>query len=60
MILNSLSQAYKILLKKLVEPSRIEKWAVVNFSARCDIRNLVQNLTKCAEMKGIVSFMILC
>lgn len=39
--------------KKLVEPSRIEKWAVVNFSARCDIRNLVQNLTKCAEMKGI-------
>ncbi|EEF34625.1 protein argonaute 4 isoform X1 [Ricinus communis] len=39
--------------KKLVDPSKIERWAVVNFSARCDIRNLVRDLTKCAEMKGI-------
>ncbi|KAJ8766806.1 hypothetical protein K2173_008360 [Erythroxylum novogranatense] len=39
--------------KKLVEPSKIERWAVVNFSARCDIRGLVRDLLKCANMKGI-------
>ncbi|KAF5744968.1 hypothetical protein HS088_TW07G00549 [Tripterygium wilfordii] len=39
--------------KKLVEPTKIERWAIVNFSARCDIRGLVRDLTKCAEMKGI-------
>ncbi|XP_057526284.1 protein argonaute 4B-like [Amaranthus tricolor] len=39
--------------KKLVEPAKIERWAVVNFSARCDTRNLVRDLIKCAEMKGI-------
>ncbi|KAF8403535.1 hypothetical protein HHK36_011639 [Tetracentron sinense] len=40
--------------KKLVEPTRIERWAVVNFSARCDIRNLCRDLIKCGEMKGIL------
>ncbi|XP_034688176.1 protein argonaute 4-like [Vitis riparia] len=39
--------------KKLVEPTKIERWAVVNFSARCDIRNLVRELIKCGGMKGI-------
>ncbi|XP_015873346.2 protein argonaute 4 [Ziziphus jujuba] len=39
--------------KKLVQPTRIEKWAVVNFSARCDVRGLVRDLIKCGEMKGI-------
>ncbi|OAY58827.1 protein argonaute 4 [Manihot esculenta] len=39
--------------KRLVEPCKIERWAVVNFSARCDVRNLVRDLTRCAEMKGI-------
>lgn len=39
--------------KKLVKPAKIERWAVVNFSARCDARNLVRDLMKCAEMKGI-------
>ncbi|KAK9282596.1 hypothetical protein L1049_010813 [Liquidambar formosana] len=39
--------------KKLVEPTRIENWAVVNFSARCDIRNLCRDLIKCGQMKGI-------
>nr|GMD16245.1 protein argonaute 4 [Ipomoea batatas] len=39
--------------KKLVEPAKIERWAVVNFSARCDIRGLVRDLMKCGEMKGI-------
>ncbi|GMI81835.1 OVEREXPRESSOR OF CATIONIC PEROXIDASE 11, ARGONAUTE 4 [Hibiscus trionum] len=39
--------------KKLVEPSRIERWAVANFSARCDPKNIVQSLIRCGEMKGI-------
>ncbi|KAK9280647.1 hypothetical protein L1049_014343 [Liquidambar formosana] len=40
--------------KKLVEPTKIERWAVVNFSARCDIRGLIRDLIKCGEMKGIL------
>lgn len=40
--------------KKLVDPTKIERWAVVNFSARCDIRSLVRDLIKCGEMKGIL------
>ncbi|KAL9275439.1 argonaute 4B-like protein [Drosera capensis] len=43
-----------MLLQKLVEPTKIEKWAVVNFSARCDIRSLVRDLIKCGQMKGIM------
>lgn len=39
--------------KKFVDPTKIERWAVVNFSARCDARNLVRDMIKCAEMKGI-------
>ncbi|ESW13558.1 hypothetical protein PHAVU_008G206600 [Phaseolus vulgaris] len=39
--------------KKLVRPTKIEKWAVVNFSARCDVRGLVRDLQKCGQMKGI-------
>ncbi|CAI0397264.1 unnamed protein product [Linum tenue] len=39
--------------KKLVQPSKIERWAVVNFSARCDVRRLVNDLLRCAEAKGI-------
>ncbi|GMI94287.1 OVEREXPRESSOR OF CATIONIC PEROXIDASE 11, ARGONAUTE 4 [Hibiscus trionum] len=39
--------------KKLVEPTKIERWAVVNFSARCDTNSLVRDLTRCADMKGI-------
>ncbi|OMO92922.1 Argonaute/Dicer protein, PAZ [Corchorus olitorius] len=39
--------------KKFMEPTKIERWAVVNFSARCDVRRLVQDLTRCAHMKGI-------
>lgn len=40
--------------KKLVQPSKIERWAVVNFNARCDLRSLVSNLIKCGEMKGVL------
>ncbi|KAA8550054.1 hypothetical protein F0562_001738 [Nyssa sinensis] len=39
--------------KKLVDPTKIERWGVVNFSARCDIRGLVRDLIKCGELKGI-------
>ncbi|QCE01526.1 protein argonaute 4-like [Vigna unguiculata] len=39
--------------KKLVRPVKIDKWAVVNFSARCDVRGLVRDLLKCGQMKGI-------
>ncbi|GAB4859272.1 Protein argonaute-4 [Ancistrocladus abbreviatus] len=39
--------------KRLVEPTKIEKWAVVNFSARCDVRSLIRDLIKCGELKGI-------
>ncbi|POO01470.1 Exonuclease/helicase-like [Trema orientale] len=40
--------------KKVAQPTKIEKWAVVNFNARCDVQSLVQNLIKCGEMKGIL------
>lgn len=43
-------------MQKLAQPIKIDKWAVVNFNARCDVQNLVQNLIKCGEMKGIVSY----
>ncbi|CAI0397266.1 unnamed protein product [Linum tenue] len=42
-----------VLSHKLVQPSKIERWAVVNFSARCDVRRLVNDLLRCAEAKGI-------
>jgi hypothetical protein len=49
------------LVQRFFEPSKIENWAVVNFSARCDVRGLVRDLIKFGEMKGIVSFLkILC
>ncbi|KAI3917030.1 hypothetical protein MKX01_003479 [Papaver californicum] len=40
--------------KKLVEPTKIGRWAVVCFSARCNIPSLLQNLTRCGQQKGIV------
>ncbi|KAL5583098.1 hypothetical protein UlMin_015540 [Ulmus minor] len=40
--------------KKLVQPIQIDKWAVVNFSARCDINGLVENLMRCGNQKGIL------
>ncbi|KAI3894698.1 hypothetical protein MKX03_031628 [Papaver bracteatum] len=39
--------------KKLVEPTKIGRWAVVCFSARCNIPSLLQNLTRCGQQKGI-------
>ncbi|PKI43180.1 hypothetical protein CRG98_036438 [Punica granatum] len=39
--------------KKLVKPSTIENWAVINFSARCDTRFICETLRKCGNMKGV-------
>ncbi|XP_016487831.1 protein argonaute 4A-like [Nicotiana tabacum] len=39
--------------KQLVEPSKLERWAVVNFSARCDVRKLCMDLQRCGQQKGI-------
>ncbi|KAL1348006.1 hypothetical protein HN51_024011 [Arachis hypogaea] len=40
--------------KKIVQPTKIERWAVVNFSARCDVNGLIRDLIKCGGMKGII------
>ncbi|KAJ8770392.1 hypothetical protein K2173_015006 [Erythroxylum novogranatense] len=39
--------------KRYFEPVKIEDWAVVNFSARCDIHGLCRDLARFGEMKGI-------
>ncbi|KAJ0238727.1 Protein argonaute 9 [Hirschfeldia incana] len=39
--------------KKLVEPTIVTRWAVVNFSARCDTNRLISDLIRCGNMKGI-------
>lgn len=44
-------------LQKFVDPVKIENWAVVNFSARCDILRLVKDLRKIGEAKGLVSML---
>ncbi|KAG5566496.1 hypothetical protein RHGRI_002152 [Rhododendron griersonianum] len=40
--------------KKFVEPATLERWAVVNFSARSDVRGLIRDLTRIGESKGIL------
>jgi len=47
------------MLQRFVEPSKIERWAVANFSARCDVRGLVRDLIRIGDMKGIVSSLTL-
>ncbi|CAA6654482.1 unnamed protein product [Spirodela intermedia] len=39
--------------RRFVEPATIDQWAVVNFSARCDIGHLIREMKKCGRMKGI-------
>ncbi|XP_051134343.1 protein argonaute 4-like [Andrographis paniculata] len=39
--------------KKFVYASKIERWAVVNFSARCDVHGLVKDLMRLGRDKGI-------
>ncbi|VAI16753.1 unnamed protein product [Triticum turgidum subsp. durum] len=40
--------------KKLFEPVRIERWAIVNFSARCDMSRISRELINCGRTKGII------
>ncbi|KAL5988051.1 Protein argonaute 16 [Asimina triloba] len=40
--------------KQLLEPTRIERWAVVNFSARCDMSRLCRDLISCGRSKGVM------
>ncbi|KAL6640107.1 hypothetical protein ACP70R_022417 [Stipagrostis hirtigluma subsp. patula] len=39
--------------KKLIQTCTVYKWAVVNFSTRCDIHNLIRDLIRNASAKGI-------
>ncbi|VAH60215.1 unnamed protein product [Triticum turgidum subsp. durum] len=39
--------------KRLARACVVDRWAVVNFSARCNTMNLVNDLIKCGGMKGI-------
>nr|GEY38255.1 protein argonaute 16 [Tanacetum cinerariifolium] len=40
--------------KKLFSPIKIEKWAVVNFSAKCDASHLSRELINCGMNRGII------
>jgi len=33
----------------------LQRWAIVNFSARCDVNTLIRDMIKCGERKGMVS-----
>ncbi|KAI9079531.1 hypothetical protein K1719_038503 [Acacia pycnantha] len=39
--------------KTFAQPTKIERWGVANFSARCDVKSLVKDLIRCAGNKGI-------
>ncbi|PIN22149.1 Translation initiation factor 2C (eIF-2C) [Handroanthus impetiginosus] len=39
--------------KKLLNPKQIERWALVNFSGRCDTSHLSRELINCGRNKGI-------
>jgi len=44
-------------MQTLAEPTTVTRWAVVNFSARCDTNTLIRDLIKCGREKGIVSLL---
>ncbi|KAL5723091.1 hypothetical protein ACHQM5_006533 [Ranunculus cassubicifolius] len=42
--------------KKMVEPAKIQKWAIVNFSVqRCDVQKLSNDFCRMAQQMGMVS-----
>ena len=45
------------LLQRLLDPVKIERWAIVNFSARCDMSRISRELINCGRSKGIVSIL---
>ncbi|XBJ16573.1 hypothetical protein VPH35_008173 [Triticum aestivum] len=40
--------------KKLFEPVKIERWAIVNFSASCDMSRISRDMINCGRSKGII------
>ncbi|CAK8568369.1 unnamed protein product [Lathyrus sativus] len=40
--------------KKLIEPVKIKRWAIVNFSSHCDIKYLCSMVEKCSKIKGML------
>ncbi|KAK7372677.1 hypothetical protein VNO80_06064 [Phaseolus coccineus] len=40
--------------KKLIKPVTIGEWAVVNFSSKCDVTRLTDDVIKCGETLGMV------
>ncbi|KAG6748707.1 hypothetical protein POTOM_048640 [Populus tomentosa] len=40
-------------MQTLLNPTSISKWAIVNFSARCDISHISRELINCGRRKGI-------
>ncbi|GJT87170.1 argonaute 4A-like protein [Tanacetum coccineum] len=40
--------------KTLVDPKQIKCWAIVNFSARCDIPHMCTDLLRCSGAKGML------
>ncbi|RDY13156.1 Protein argonaute 4, partial [Mucuna pruriens] len=44
--------------KKIVKPTKIEIWVVVNFFAPYNVRGLVRDLIKCGQMKGVISLLM--
>lgn len=44
------------LTQEFVHPAKkIERWAVVNFSSKCDPKRIATNLSNVGKMKGVVS-----
>ncbi|ONK70265.1 uncharacterized protein A4U43_C05F31950 [Asparagus officinalis] len=43
----------RVVTDTLCEPTNIERWAIVNFSARCDMSHLSRELINCGMRKGI-------
>ena len=43
------------LLQRLLDPVKIERWAIVNFSARCDMSRISRELINCGRSKGTLS-----
>lgn len=52
--------SFTCLLQRLLNPIKIERWAVVNFSARCDTSQLSRELINCGRSKGIVCSLCFC
>ncbi|CAD5332317.1 unnamed protein product [Arabidopsis thaliana] len=51
--LSPIKGKWNFMRKTLAEPTTVTRWAVVNFSARCDTNTLIRDLIKCGREKGI-------